>query len=135
TYEDFLSQHFHPRAKSALLLGLGSGVLASLLSKRGLAVDVAEIEPHMADVARDWFALPAAVQVHAQDGRAYLRSSGAKVDLIFLDAFAGESPPWYLSTEEALESMRAHLNPGGRLIVNTVTWGGRPSAGLARLES
>jgi spermidine synthase len=134
-YQDFLSHRYHPQAKSALLLGLGSGVLARLLDERGLKVSAAELEPRIAEVARRWFALPDSVNVIPQDARAYLRQSSQTYDLIFLDAFAGECPPWYLSTREALDSMKAHLNPGGRLLINSVAWNSGDSPGLARLEA
>lgn len=133
-YQAMLSWRFHPTAKRALLLGLGSGVLAKELHMRGLQVEVAEIEPRMEAIAREYFGLPAEVNVHAEDGRAYLQRSQEQYDLIFLDAFAGENAPWYLMTVEGLEAMKRRLAPGGRLLINTVT-GEAGSPGLERLEA
>jgi spermidine synthase len=134
-YQDQVAWRYHPQAKRALLLGLGTGVLAKSLSERGLSVDVAEIEPSMEGVARTYFGLPAAVRVHPQDGRAFLERSEEKWDLIFLDAFAGENTPWYLMTEEGLRRVQAHLAPGGRMIVNSVTEADGRGAGLRRIEA
>lgn len=134
-YQDQIAWRYHPQAKRALLLGLGSGVLARSLSERGLSVDVAEIEPAMEGVARGYFGLPDAVRVHPEDGRAFLERSGEQWDLIFLDAFAGENTPWYLMTEEGLRRVQSHLAPGGRLVINSVTEKDGQGAGLRRLEA
>lgn len=134
-YQNRAGWTFHPTARRALLLGLGSGVLAKALHQRGLAVDVAEIEPKMELVSRRFFGLPAEVRVHAADGRAFINRSKEQWDLIFLDAFAGESAPWYLMTVEGLQALKARLAPGGRLLVNVVTRAGGRSAGLDRLEA
>jgi SAM-dependent methyltransferase len=134
-YLDDLAWRYHPRARSALLLGLGSGVLAKELAARGLTVTVAEIEPRIEAAARRWFGLPDSVRVLHEDARSYLNREGERYDLIILDVFAGENVPWYLVTREALQAVRRHLNPGGRLLVNWVTRGGGESAGLRRLEA
>ena len=133
-YQAYLSWRHHPRAKRALLLGLGSGLLAKQLRARGLDVDVAEIEPRMAEVARGFFSLPDDVRVHTEDARAFLNGSTEAWDLVFLDAFAGETTPWYLLTREGLRSIRDHLAPGGRLLVNLVTRSAG-SPGLDRVEA
>jgi spermidine synthase len=134
-YQAYLSWRYHPNAKHALLLGLGTGLLAKQLSARGLQVEVAEIEPVMERVARKYFMLPDTVTVHDMDARAYLNQDGPKYDLIFLDAFAGENVPWYLVTKEGLARMQARLNPGGRLVINSVTRAGVGSPGLQRIEA
>jgi len=133
-YQSYLGWRYHPRARRALLLGLGSGLLAKQLRARGLDVDVAEIEPRMEFVARGYFGLPSDVRVHLEDARAFLNASSGTWDLVFLDAFSGENTPWYLLTREGLQAIRARLAPGGRLLVNTVT---RPdgSPGLDRVEA
>jgi predicted membrane-bound spermidine synthase len=133
-YLNYLSYRYHPQAKSALLLGLGTGLLAKQLVKRGLSVSVAEIEPAMEGVARGWFGLPAEVVVHAEDARAWLNRTHETYDLVFLDAFAGENAPWYLSTREGLAQIKRALNPGGRLLINSVTRE-NGSEGLDRLEA
>jgi spermidine synthase len=133
-YLSYLSWRYHPRARRALLLGLGTGLLAKQLRARGMRVDVAEIEPRMADVAREYFGMPADVDVHVEDARAFLERSRETWDVVYLDAFAGEVSPWYVLTREGLREIRSHLAPGGRLLVNMVT---RPagSPGLDRVEA
>jgi len=135
TYLDTLAWRYHPQARSALLLGLGSGVLGKELAARGLAVTAAEIEPRIEAASRRWFGLPASVRVVREDARSYLNRGGETYDLIFLDVFAGENVPWYLVTREALQAVQRHLNPGGRLLVNWVTRQDGESDGLRRLEA
>jgi predicted membrane-bound spermidine synthase len=134
-YLNDLAWHYHPGARRALLLGLGSGVLAKELAARGIAVTVAEIEPRIESASRRWFGLPPAVRVIHEDARSQLNREGETYDLIFLDVFAGETVPWYLVTREALQAVQRRLAPGGRLLVNWVTRQGGESAGLRRLEA
>jgi spermidine synthase len=126
---------YHPAPRSALLLGLGCGVLAKTLYGMGMRVDVAEIEPEVVSAARQFFDLPAGVNVATEDGRTYLSSHEQRYDVVVLDVFAGENSPWYLLTREALEAVRARLNPGGRMVVNSVTQASGESEGLKRLEA
>jgi spermidine synthase len=134
-YMAYLSWRYHPRAKKALVLGLGAGLLPKQLHARGLEVEVVEVEPLMESAARTYFGLPDEVQVHHGDARAFLNQAGPSFDLIFLDTFVAENAPWYLYTEEGLGRMKARLNPGGRLVVNTITRAGVGSPGLERLEA
>ena len=134
-YQAYLGWRFHPKAEKALLLGLGTGLLAKQLYNRGMEVEAVEIEPGIESAARVFFGLPARVRVHNSDARAFLNKDGPGYDLIFLDVFAGESIPWHLVTLEAFARMKARLNPGGRLIVNTITRPGGNTAGMALMES
>jgi spermidine synthase len=130
-----MAWRYHPQARSALLLGLGPGLLAKELAARGLSVTAAELEPRVRQAAQAWFGLPDSVRVAEGDGRAFLRRDQGRYDLIVLDAYAGECAPWYLATREALAQVKQRLAPGGRLLVNTVTTAQADSPGLLRLEA
>jgi spermidine synthase len=134
-YLAFAAHRYHPRARRALLLGLGCGVLAKRLHGMGLSVTVAEIEPEILYAARKHFGLPDGVRVLLEDGRAVLATDRSKYDVVILDAFTGESAPWYLLTREALQAIAARLAPGGRVVINSVTLAEGRTAGLARLEA
>jgi spermidine synthase len=133
-YLNFLSHRYQPAAKSALLLGLGSGLLAKQLVARGVKTSAAEVEPRVAQAASQWFGMPAEVRVIPEDARCWLNRTGEKYDLIFLDAFAGENTPWYLNTRQAFQAMKRALNPGGVVLVNLVTRA-QGSPGQARIEA
>jgi hypothetical protein len=89
----------------------------------------------MVELARKYFQLPDSVDVRISDARTFLRNDPSKYDLIFLDTFASESTAWYLLTREAFEEMRDKLNPGGRLVINTVAYASPDKPGLERIET
>ncbi|MCF8033416.1 MAG: fused MFS/spermidine synthase [Desulfarculaceae bacterium] len=134
-YMNFLGHQFHPNARRALVLGLGCGVIATQLERRGLDTTVVELEPAVEEAARKYFMLPSDVKVIIEDGRAWLNYHKEKFDLVFLDTFAGENMPWYLFTKQALEKIKGILTPEGRLIVNSVTHMNGESPGLAMIET
>lgn len=114
-----------PKAKTALVIGLGGGGLLRGLRLAGLDAEAVELDPAVAAAAREWFGLDPAARVRIGDGRAALRGR-ERWDLVFLDAFGAESPPAHLFTAEAFASARASLNPGGVFALNLVTTvGGR----------
>ena len=134
-YQNYLGYRYHPGAKRALVLGLGAGILAKQLVRRGLDVTAVELEPDIGNVARTYFGLPDSVRLIYEDARTYLNGAKERYDLVFLDVYAGESIPWYLTTLEAMALITRVLNPGGRLIINTMTWATGSSPDLERLES
>jgi spermidine synthase len=109
-----------PKAKDALVIGLGGGGLVRGLLRGGLSVEAVEIDPAVERAAREWFGLEPAARVSIGDGRRAL-ASGKRWDLVFLDAFGAESPPTHLFTAEAFAAARASLSPGGAFAVNLVT--------------
>src|SRR5439155_894371 len=119
-----LTYSHHPSPKTALQLGLGAGLLPGQLAREGITVTAVEIEPRMPELARRFFDLPDSVRVHIADARSFLRHDPSKYDVIYLDTFASESTPWHMLTREAFEEMKARLNPGGRLLINTVAYAG-----------
>jgi len=135
-YQNYLAHLYHPRAKSALLLGLGAGILAKQLDRRGVDVTAVELEPDIGDVARRYFSLLDSVGLLYEDARTYInRAEETRFDMVFLDVYAGENIPWYLTTSEAMLLIKKMLNPGGRLIINTMTWARGSSPDLERLEN
>src|SRR6185436_20020885 len=49
--------------------------------------------------------------------------------------FASESTPWHLLTVEAFREMRDRLTPGGRLVINTVSFADPKRPALEGIES
>ncbi len=132
---DILAKSHHPNAKTALQLGLGAGLLPRELDHRGVKVKSIEIEPKIVMLARDYFELPKTVEVQTADGRSFLRHDTERYDLIFLDTFASESTPWHMLTVEAMAEIKARLNAGGRLIINTVSFPDPKKAALDGIEA
>lgn len=110
-----------PQAKTALILGLGAGLLPKALERTGLTVDSVEIDPEIVRAARDHFGYAPKGRTFIDDARAVLESREERWDLMALDAFGSEAPPCHLFTVEAFTRMRESLTPGGVLAVNLVS--------------
>ena len=132
-YQNFISYRFQPAAKSALLLGLGAGMLAKDLMRRGVEVTAVELERQMGEVARTYFGLPQLKHLIYEDARTYLNRNTNHYDLVFLDVYAGENMPWYLANKEAVTLIKKALNPNGLLVVNIMIWANGTSPDLIRL--
>lgn len=88
-------------------------------------IDVAEIDPGMTRIAREWFGLvdDSRLSIHHQDGRTVLRETEeGTYDLILLDAFNSfSSVPFHLTTKEAMASLKKSLAPGGFVVANAIS--------------
>ncbi|MCR4294373.1 MAG: fused MFS/spermidine synthase, partial [Elusimicrobia bacterium] len=115
------SRALRPRAKTALVVGLGAGLLPKALERRGLTVDSFEIDPMIAEAAVADFDFKPKGKVVIGDGRALLERGHGPWDLAFLDAFGAESPPAHLFTTEAFERVRDSLAPEGVYAINIVS--------------
>jgi spermidine synthase len=114
-----LAHAYTSQIQSALCIGLGIGIVPTLLVEQGIEVDVVEINPPVVDVARDYFDCPVdRFRVVLGDGRHFLHQSTNCYDTIILDAFLGDSSPVHLMTREAFESMRRLLRPKGTVVIN-----------------
>jgi hypothetical protein len=56
--------------------------------------------------------------VHAADARPWLRATGRRFDVIYVDAYRQPYIPFYLATREFFALARDRLNPGGVVMVN-----------------
>ncbi|TCC64195.1 spermidine synthase [Kribbella pittospori] len=113
--------------KNVLIIGAGSGSDVAIALKKGAThVDAVEIDPRIRDLGKalhpDRPYQDPRVTSHIDDGRAYLSRTDKKYDLILLalpDSLTlvnGASSlrlESYLFTQQAFESARDHLNPGG----------------------
>ncbi|KAL8272224.1 hypothetical protein Esti_003889 [Eimeria stiedai] len=117
----------------AVLLGLGGGVLGTLLHHLfghvGLALTCVELDPIVIDIAKKFFGFkekdsPLLKVVNAE-GNEYVSSLPLEsVDLIILDLNSGEKgdvlvcPPKAFAEAAFLETAKARLRPGGLLVTN-----------------
>ena len=136
-----LLEPLQPRLNRTLVLGGAALSLPVALSRRrpSMEIDVVEIDPVVTRLARAYFAYGEGdypgISVTHDDARVFLRSTDERWDLIYLDVFDHFlTVPWTMVTVEALEAMRAHLEPRGLLMANVLTpLGGPGSALLQRL--
>lgn len=111
-----------PHPKRALLIGLGGGTIGRYLQSRDPEIDVqyVDIDPAVLEIAeRFFFFRPGPrMRVATADGRQYLHAAKEKWDLIYGDAYIGQSVPFHLTTVEFLDEVKRHLNPGGAFALN-----------------
>ena len=106
--------------RSVMILGMGSGTYAGYCVRYypNAAVQGAEIDSKIADIARTHFGLPDTVEVAVADGRAYLAASEELFDVIMVDAYQDITIPFQLSSQEFFQEVAAHLKPEGVMVVN-----------------
>jgi len=113
-----LIPYFRPRARTALLIGVGAGLHERALAMYGVEVHGVEIDPAVIRLATKYFDLAAEVTV--ADGRAFLVRDQRRYDAVIIDAFLGGTTPEHLYTKEAFELVDGHLNPDGVLVVRLI---------------
>ena len=123
----FPYQYVDGTPKNVLIIGAGSGTDVSLALSKGVEhIDAVEIDPALQQIGEKYNrAQPyqdPRVDVHINDGRAFLEQSDEQYDLIMLalpdslTLVGGQGSlrlENYLFTTEAITSMKDHLAPGG----------------------
>src|SRR5712692_445499 len=112
-----------------LVVGLGGGTLPTFLRKHypSAAIDVAEIDPDVVDVAKKLFGFreDERMRAHVGDGRRFIENVPQPYyDIIYLDAFGAHNVPEHLTTQEFLQAVRRAIMPSGVVVGNV--W--RPSS-------
>src|SRR5712664_4322014 len=105
-----------------LVVGLGAGSLPMFLRKHypAAAIDVAEIDPGVVDVAKQFFGFreDELMRAHVGDGRQFIENVRQGYDIIFLDAFGARDVPKHLTTQEFLLAVRRVLVTSGVVVSN-----------------
>ena len=108
------------QARSALILGMGTGTYARQLKRYypRMAIQGVEIDQSISSLALKYFDQPADIPVSTYDGRAWLAATHRCYDLIMVDAYQDITIPFQMSSTEFFNLVRKHLNPGGVIVVN-----------------
>ena len=123
-WDDFLVAPFAGRLappRRIAILGDAAGTVARAYGHYfpSTRVDAVELDGELTTIGRRYFHLQGRnLHLYTADARPWLQASQARYDAIFLDAYRQPYIPFYLVTHEFFESVRAHLEPGGMLIVN-----------------
>jgi spermidine synthase len=120
------SLYLTPNPKRVLVIGLGGGTLPGALRRLypEIEMDVVEVDGAVIRVAEKYFDFRPGPNVHIfeEDGRVFVKRAGrtgAKYDLVLLDAFDHEYIPEHLLTREFLQEVKAVMQPDGALAANT----------------
>jgi SAM-dependent methyltransferase len=115
-----LALAYAPRLDDALCIGMGIGIVPRDLARKGVRVDVVEINPAVVPIARRFFDLdPSAFDLVIGDGRWFANTTTRRYDAVLLDAFVGDNVPSHLMSREAFEAIARLLKPDGVLVINT----------------
>lgn len=113
---------FNPAANDILVLGLGGGSMPKLLHKINpdLNIDAVELDPEVLKVAEKFFYFKDGVHanVYINDARIYAKKTDKKYDVVIIDVYKSDSPPYHLLTREYFEELSSILKEGGLLLFN-----------------
>ncbi len=136
-YDDFSLGPLLVPANQALVLGMGAG--GSITSMRATApeveIDAVEIDPEVVEAAFRYFGVRRdddQLRIHIADARPWIGRSTALYDIVHVDLYqGGPYIPFYLSTVEFFQSVRARMTENGLMMMNVVDAG----SGLELLAS
>lgn len=111
---------FRPQASQALLIGLGGGHVARDLQSKGLTTDTIEIDPAVADAAKNYFNFTPTGEFLVGDARYEIKKLHKQYDFIIHDCFTGGSEPTHMLTVEMLGKLKGMLTEQGILALNYV---------------
>ena len=113
----------HPPADvdSLLVIGLAAGTIPDQYTEiyGNIPIDGVEIDPAIVEVGREYFGMNQPnLDVHVADGRAFLRRTDRRYDVVAVDAYRLPYIPWHLTTVEFFEEIAAHLTDEGVVAIN-----------------
>ena len=107
--------------KSALIIGMGGGIIANQIYYfyPEIGIDAVEIDPKVIEIARTYFALVDTVRVFNQDGRIFVNLGKRKYDIVIIDAYTQQVYiPFHLTTLEFFSEVKRGLTGKGILAMN-----------------
>jgi spermidine synthase len=116
-----------PNPQKILVIGLGGGNLSKTFANLfpEAKIDTVDIEKEIADIAQNFFffKVSSKLKIHVKDGYSFVMNLPEinTYDLIVMDAMERGCSPESFRTEPFVRKLKAHLNPGGVIAVNTLT--------------
>ncbi|MEM6395645.1 MAG: fused MFS/spermidine synthase [Bacteroidota bacterium] len=112
-----------PGHARVLVLGLGLGSIPQMLEGlylRKYKYVTVEIDPVIVQLAQDYVLpkLKSSIEVVNTEAQIFLDLDKRRFDLVCMDVFQDATIPNHLNTEDFVEQLKSHLNPGGLVIYN-----------------
>lgn len=121
----FLSLAFPPDPGSILVLGLGGGAIPSLLHSilEKSVIDVVEIDPEMAVIAREYFcfSISERLRLYINDAFFFIRDTEKSYDIVLMDAYIENQIPETVNSMAFFAETARALTPGGVFVANLMT--------------
>jgi spermidine synthase len=110
-----------PAPRRIAILGDAAGTVARAYGHYfpDTRVDAVELDGELTSIGRRYFHLGGPnLHTYTADARPWLAASSSRYDVIIVDAYRQPYIPFYLVTKEFFALVRAHLRPGGEVMVN-----------------
>jgi spermidine synthase len=135
-----LASLLQPHQRRVLMLGGGALVFPMDFSVRNphVRIDVVEIDPQFPRIAQTYFAITPGENVHVvyEDARMFLQNVQVAYDTVFVDVFeGGYTPPFHVTTREAVQRIADALSPNGIAFVNVIAATTGEKARLAEAQA
>ncbi len=117
---EILPYGLYPDGKNALMIGLGAGLVPMWYEQRDVSVDVVEIDPVVAEVAKEFFDLKVSGDIHINDARYFLTTNQKHYDYVLMDVFNGDLTPGLLISQEAFTLVKNSLSEEGIFALNLI---------------
>jgi len=115
-----LARSHQPGLRSALVLGLGAGMVPMQLARLNIEVEAVDIDPVSVRAARTYFGFDdQRVRTHITDARTFLRRCPHTYDVVIVDLFHGDGTPDYLVTRDFFRDLKNCLGEKGIAVFNT----------------
>ena len=115
-----LSYSYRPDMRTALVLGIGAGMVPMRLAGRGIDVTTVDIDSASLRAATEIFGFdPQKVRAHQADARTFLRSCNGGYSVVIVDLFHGDGVPDYLVTRDFFRDLKRCLGADGIAVFNT----------------
>lgn len=104
--------------ENALVLGLGAGLTANMLLKKGYATEGVEFDSRIISIAQNYFFLEPGIKTVCEDARYYLNTITNKYKVVLFDVFKAEEQPSHVATIESLIKLKNNLYANSLVFIN-----------------
>ena len=131
TYDKYTLQNVNQPINTLLIGGAAFQYPKYVLSHyENARIDVAEIDSEVVRLAKKYFFLQECIDsydkmgermdIHIEDGRKYVETTAQTYDVIYNDAFSGDTPPATLTTAQFISLVKNKLSPNGIYAINII---------------
>lgn len=106
------------KGERAMVLGLGAGLTANMLTFKGYSVEGVEFDRRIISAAERYFLLDPHVKTFCADARYYLNTCKGKYKIVLFDVFKAEEQPSHVATLESFLKLKNHLYPSSLVFIN-----------------